>query len=334
MAEMKEDRQHLLGVSSLFASQTDLLLCVRDDAFNQEWEFPVHRIIMSAHSPVLSDLLQSTLNQPQAQQSRLPMVDDCCWAVCSALNCIYRDLPLPEQEEQAFRAKRQKSLTPSKLACTPGLEHAPLCCIISSMEFCDKYSMTRVAKLTIQAAMAHLHEWAQLASIYPSKNTQILDCITVAEVRGLLPMLAICEALIICHFTDATQVRDTETATQLITSKLSTVSMLRIAQGRMHLQDAKLNETVAEGKRFNAQVNDLLQQDIHSKETSVLCPRCTTMVRPAPGQTNLTHAGTCQCKKQFNWPDMSHHAHPTSMHHILWHMASVHKVPFDAISGL
>ena len=47
----EKDDQHLQGVATQFVSSVDLLLCARDDKLL--FGFPVHRVIMLAHSPVL-----------------------------------------------------------------------------------------------------------------------------------------------------------------------------------------------------------------------------------------------------------------------------------------
>lgn len=79
--EYKEDSQHLQGLPLLFVSQADLLLCVKDG--DQTTGFLAHTYILSAHLPVLAQMLESTINNSQEQLPRLPMIDDDCSAVRS-----------------------------------------------------------------------------------------------------------------------------------------------------------------------------------------------------------------------------------------------------------
>lgn len=330
----KEDRQHLLGVSPQFASQTDLLLCVKDG--DHMLGFPVHAMIISAHSPVLCEVLESTSiprTPREGDLPRLPMTSDSRSAVCSALACIYRYLPLSAMMSQAKAAYPEPEISLDSAAV-----HA------SHMRFYDKYGMTRVAEMQTKALMTSLRRCTQLTSLTKEQISQVLECTAAAEDCKLVPLLALCEAIIIRHFAAVSL------DPQLMTSKLSSASMLRVAQGCIKLEqdtfkdlETTLQVSVAEGKQFNEWVHKVMLEI--PEHAPLVCPRCRSNLckkhydneyqqKYGPPPQLLLHECKCKCANECQWPDIKFTQKPICMQHIIHGVAVSHQIPVEAIGTL
>lgn len=219
-----EDRDHLQGVSPQLAAQADVLLCVTQGS--QTVEFPVHKTILTAHSPVLSDAIESTLGSqaPQDSLPRLPLDGDDILAVHSALAHIYQGYILPDESAQV------KSLLPV-------ISFTDLPVYIKHMSFYDKYSMTIVAQTQLASLMPILRRCLQARQLNSADAATVLECAASAQnskLAKLMPMVAPCDAIIIRHFSVFACQQD------LMTSKLSTTSMLSIARGLSKLHEQSL----------------------------------------------------------------------------------------------
>ena len=291
--EYKEDTQHLQGLPLLFVSQADLLLCVKDG--DQTTGFLAHRSVLTAHSPVLGEMLGLSFNNSQERLPYLPMVGDDCSAVRSALACIY---------SQSARADG----TPRGDCTSPNNSLAAAAVQASLLRLCHKYSMTGVAQLQSEALMEPLRKCANEANdVSQEQIALVLDCAAAAEDCGLGAMLELCEEIIITNFPGFAQY-------QALTSKLSSASMLRIAQGRLNLQydgisDMRraLRSCVEEAKTLSELVNrKVYQMPGWMEKFQVSCPRCSCKLCCTSKLGPMQHDSSCKCKTACTWPNPQH----------------------------
>lgn len=219
-----EDRDHLQGVSPQLAAQADMLLCVTQGSHTVE--LPVHKTILTAHSPVLSDAIESTLGSkaPQDSLPRLPLYGNDILAVHSALAHIYQGYILPDESAQV------KSLLPV-------ISFKDLPVYIKHMSFFDKYSMTIVAQTQLESLMPILRRCLQARQLNSADAATVLECAASAQnskLAKLVPMVALCDAIIIRRFSVFACQQE------LMTSKLFTTSMLSIARGLSSLHEQSL----------------------------------------------------------------------------------------------
>ncbi len=215
---------HLQRVSQAFVSAADIVLSVNDG--DTVIDLPAHSVVLSGHSPVLSDLLQSIKTrrpdaeqQPTACSSKLPvpMVGDSLHEVQALLDAIY--LPF---------------------AATGTLDSAALqpADPYSALLLAHKYGM---AKLTadleselvkkVQAACAECNLWPGDVG-YSASSTSVLgarvatEYAAAAEKCHLTRLLAHSEAYIVRHFHEA-DFGDPEVGQRLSRQSFFRVEVLR-----------------------------------------------------------------------------------------------------------
>ena len=214
----QEDRQHLEGLLPDFAAEVDLVLLVKDQ--QRTIGLPVHASWISAHSPVLGQLLnelRSAGKQDTEEISRLPMTDDSYAAWMAVLKCIYGSCP-------RIKDLPQSSSTHSCSAPKVSLEEAPS--RAEKMLLSHKYGMTKVLGFQAEALMKPLRE-AICAECYTKASfqkysAQVLDCAAIADKCECYAMLALCEIFIIQYHSACDAQRE------LMVEKLSKQTMLRI----------------------------------------------------------------------------------------------------------
>lgn len=215
--QYKEDRQHLQGVSPQLAAHADLLLCTAEFS-GMMVGFPVHKMVLTAHSPVLSDAIESTLSEGANDGlPRLPLDGDDDLAVRSALACIYHDYVLPSGASSTRRSMPDISLSDAPTH-------------VSHMKLYDKYSMAIVAQTQQHALMKTLRPYMQHGHLTNADTAAIVECASGAQGCNAVPLLALCESIMIRHFSDFT------CQYELMTSKLSPACLLSISRGLFKLQ--------------------------------------------------------------------------------------------------
>lgn len=220
--QYKEDRQHLQDVSPMLAAQADLLLCVTE--CSEVVGFPVHKTILTAHSSVLGDAIESTLgNNIHGGLPRLPLDGDDVRAVRSALACMYHDFVLPRGVS-----------SPKASMPDISLKHVPV--HTSHMRFYDKYSMTIVAQTQLEALMKPLREYMQHGEITTEDAAAIIACASDAQGSNSVPLVAACESIIVRYFPSFASQYES------MRSQLSTASLLSIARGLYKLQERTMSE--------------------------------------------------------------------------------------------
>ena len=103
-SSLSEDVEHLKGLDPSFSSQVDLVLCASD--CSHVVGFPVHSVIISSHSPVLSQFIQELHKEKDStkqQLPRFPTVDDDCSAIRNMLKCMYGGLPRANSQQAVPR---------------------------------------------------------------------------------------------------------------------------------------------------------------------------------------------------------------------------------------
>lgn len=300
-----EDRQHLTGVSTQFASQVDLALYATNG--EQTFRFPVHRTLLSAYSSVLGELIEATLlKRKEDQTPDLMMVDDSCSALRSALACIYTPLTMPGNPSPPPTSEPELSLTDVPI-------HA------SHMKFYDKYGMRRVAQTQTEAMLVPLRRRLRLASLPKVDIAQNLDCAAAArEAATLVPILAVCEVVITRHF-PAFALRP-----QVMAAKLSSASMLRVAQGWVKIQQS-INNDLKKALDMTTRVIKRFCELQHYSDAMIFCPGCydtLTQIEVYPDY-EMKHDTSCSCTKGCKWPDNTYKQQPLSMDHII---ADAHEI--------
>lgn len=226
--EYQEDRQHLEGLLPDVAAGVDLVLLVESE--EHRVGLPVHAALMSAHSPVLGQLLlelrETGSKQHKQQTACLPMTDDSYAAVVAALKCIYGSFP---RQDELPQSSKKYSYSAPKVDLAKA--EASLCA--QDMLLSHKYGMTKVLESQAEAFMEPLRE-AVLSKIigylnkYEPYCDQVLDCIAVAQTCECYAMSALCEAFIIRFY------RCFLTKQDVLLAKLPKESMLQIMLGFYH----------------------------------------------------------------------------------------------------
>ena len=171
----EKDDRHLQGLAAQFVSSVDLLLCAWDG--KAMFGFPVHRVIILAHSPVLSELLEdlSGAEQNASRQKtmpRIPMTGDSCTAIRAALDCIYGSYPSASKG--------------SSMSALLGLQDAAACA--RNMVFPHKYGMTLVLTFqeekVIPVLRRALDRWIFDQRPDDDSFAHIVECASMAEHCG------------------------------------------------------------------------------------------------------------------------------------------------------
>lgn len=281
---------HEQGVSSQFAGQADLLLCATDGS--QSVCFPVHKLVLSAHSPVLSDIFATlTHNSDKNHLPRLNMQEENIAAVRNALTHIYHAFVLPSEHSSARSS-------------VPALSLDDLPAYASYVEFCDKYDMSIVAQALLERLMPVLRNYLHVAWVDEADLSKILDCTVAAHVYKLVPLLAICEAIIIKH------IPAFACNSEMMTSKLSNASMLNIAKGLSLLKEEMHSDMV----RYDAKVQDIVS---HCVPGPFALPSCQEGLRT-----------------EFLSVDKHHGQQQKDVQAISLLLASVHNIPTAALDLL
>ena len=235
--DYEEDTQHLEGLSPSFTSQVDVMLCCRDG--QRKVAFPSHKTILSAHSPILSKILeelQPTSDDVKRQPERLPqlpMVSDDCAALRSALQFVYAWVPSDQDTPYTLLEANLNTTSTSP----------------EIMMFAHKYGMSSVLLAQEAATVQGLHDLifctqhrqqsggcsmspdlSPANQLFQQKHTQILECTAIAARCGCNTLLTFCEACIVVHFHIFQQKPD------VLTGRLSTASMYMISQGLLEHQ--------------------------------------------------------------------------------------------------
>lgn len=185
---------------------------------------------------MLDDLFATLPDQSdKTHMPRLSMKEDTVAAVSNALAHICHGFVLPNQDSSARN---------SKLAFV--LCNLPA--YASYIEFCDKYDMAIVAQALLAQTMPVLRNYLYASWWEEEHPSQILDCTAVAHAYNLVPMLAMCEAIIIKHFAKFA------CNCEMMTSKLSKESMLNVAKGMSKLKE----DMHANMVRYDARVQDIV----------------------------------------------------------------------------
>lgn len=209
-----EDVQHLQDLDPSFVSQVDLVVCAQDDS--RVIGFPVHSHVISSHSPILSQVLRD-LNETGTKQRpiRLPMVDDDCSAVRETLVCVYGRLP---------RAHSQQAVSPPTVLLH-NLETVQV--YAKKRRLAYKYGMLDILQDQEKALVPTLDTLVTQGFLfmYNQQQAMVLETAIVADDCKCAQVLSVCEALIAKHFDDySTQEGPT-------LSRMSSASLLRVAQG-------------------------------------------------------------------------------------------------------
>lgn len=191
MTECKEDLQHLQGLPPLLAEQADLNLCCKENA--HEVVFPVHRVIISAHSPVLSkaltDLRSSAVDAGLGSKMQLPMIGDSVTAVREVLFLMYRWFT-------------SDTATPrTLLECNSGFMLSDA----KNLILAHKYSMNSILLAQEEAILDGIREVMfegaeSVEDSYSQYCSRILEYTSVAEQCGCITLLTFCEAWLVAHF--------------------------------------------------------------------------------------------------------------------------------------
>ena len=305
---------HLQRLAQAFVSAADIVLSVNDG--DAVIDLPAHSVVLSGHSPVLSDLLQSirarepdaehaanSLQQPTACSSKLPvpMVGDSLHEVQALLDAIY--LPFA---------------TTDTLGDSAALQPADP---YSALLLAHKYGMARLtADLESELVKKVQAACATEGSLWPGDVGYSASSISVlgarvatayaaaAEKCHLTRLLAHSEAYIVRHFHEA-DFGDPE-----VEQRLSRQSFFRIARGLagsyapdLQRMSAALSKSTAETETAVVQARHLRQCQAHKSghigQISLsACPRsgCT-------GHIEITKASrtsrVIQCSKnRCTWP--------------------------------
>lgn len=303
--DYEKDTQHLESLSPRFASQVDIMLCCRDG--QRKVAYPAHKTILSAHSPVLSKILEQlqptsdNVKQQSARLFQLPMVDDDCAAIRSALHFVYAWLPSEQATPYTLLEANLKTTSSSP----------------EIMVFAHKYGMSNVLLAQEAALLRGLHKidfCTQPKSRVPShqlfqqKHTHILECAAIAETCGCNTLLTFCEAIIAVHFHVYQQKPD------VLTSKLSTSRMYMICQGVLEHQQQFLK---AIGKLFGK-----------PESSGWSCIRCQGALKVQ--SCFISHQNDAiDCR----WPDTYNTSlcAPTTIWSIAEHLAKLQKLPLAAV---
>ena len=236
MQDPQEDRQHLQGVSPLFVHETDLLLRATEQ--DLIFEFPVHRALIAAHSPVLHQMLvdleskalplTAKINTHQQYHLQVPMVEDDCAAVRAVLAHIYSqftvlDTPPPTGDSQRGNNDIVQLANQTALAHKYGM--------LAIMRAKEK----ALAKCLLKLLSSIQPGAGQPPCITPVLRDQVLECAGVATKCGFAMTLALCESVIAAKF-DA--FNDSQ---QALINSFSPSSMFRVAQGLVCYQRTMLS---------------------------------------------------------------------------------------------
>ena len=286
-SSLSEDVEHLKGLDPSFSSQVDLVLCASD--CSHVVGFPVHSVIISSHSPVLSQFIQELHKEKDStkqQLPRFPMVDDDCSAIRNMLKCMYGGLP---------RANSQQAV-PRFSQGSEELETIPI--EASKMRLTHKYGMLAIKQEQEMLLLPPLHQLVHATALVSQAGkmctlgqqcTLVLETAFVAEECKCTQLLAVCEAFIAQHFDEFTA------QSYALSNTLSSASLLRVAQGLSMFQkntistmDKALGEAESETRNFS---KTYFQQ-------GMICPQCSQRL-DCSNKRNACHFNrSSSCK----WP--------------------------------
>lgn len=257
-----KDLRHLEGLPAEFTSKVDLILCVRQGAWNLG--FPVHKSIISAHSPVLCEAildLQPPEDQADAQSSellRLPLVDDNCSAVRAALSSMY------ESCTWATRSAKARQNGDNLWEASDCVEH---------IRFAHKYAMNKTLQLQQKTLVHYLCKLCTSETVYSHSPdcAFIFKCIGLAEELVLNEVLQACEAVIVANFEAFRQ-------PQTLAIKLGPSSMLAIATAVFQGQQQVMANTRSARDIYAQQVETFVKIN-GTLNRKMWCPECKQGMR-------------------------------------------------------
>ena len=269
----QEDRAHLQGLDTTFAGNVNLILCAKDQ--ERVIGFPVHKDIISAHSPVLCQImgeLTTSCSNPQ----QLPMVDDSCSAIRDILARIYG----------AFGHTSKQSV-PS-VACSFSSKHWSV--TANTLRLCHKYAMIKLESALeeslVQPLTQYLRRWPST-----QQHNMVLEIASVAEECNRNSLLVLCEAYVVKYFAYY------ESKPNAM-SKLSSASMFRISSGlsRHHPETMR-----AVNKALAASVTEAKYSS--RKYCGTTCPRCRETVVQLAKNADHRHIKHKHHPVSCTWPE-------------------------------
>lgn len=291
--DLLEDVEHLKSLDPAFLSQVDLVLCASD--CSSVVGFPVHSVIISSHSPVLSQFLQEMNNERDSIKQhlpRFPMVDDDCSAIRDMLRCMYGGLPRANSQEAAPIFSRGSA----------DLEMIPI--EASKMRLTHKYGMLDIKQKQETLLLPALYQLIHATTLVSQAGgmdtrrqqcTLVLEIASVAEDCKCAQLLAVCEAFIVGHFDEFT------TQSYALRNALSSASLLRVAQGLSMCQKNTINILDQARRECESETRNFSKTYF---QQGMICPRCSQRLDRS-NKRNTCHLDRSSfCK----WP--GGHAYP------------------------
>ena len=207
------------------------------------------------------------------------------------------------------------------------LETAPI--LAMHMELYNKYDMIRLAKLETSTFTPALRECLQLVDALSNSEIvpHVLHCAAAAEKCGLVAMLALCEAIVVKHFSFFICERD------MLSSKLSSASMLRIAECRNMVQEHVIDDLAKEARDFAA-IAGVAVSACTTCQGKMTCPRCSSALSSTSSIcASMKHPGRCKCSQACRWPHELK-TRDARMDTVYQHLAAALNISVGDIRGL
>ena len=272
MLQEKEDVAHLEGLDPSFACTVNLVLSAQDK--DQTVKFPVHKDVVSGHSPILCQFIGEL---PPADKStpHLPLVGDGSLAVHDVLAHMYAP----------FRTSKQTAST----AASP-VSLADWSVVLDRLRLAHKYSMFSIGVAQEKSLMVPLSKLVN-GPYHERSSALVLQIATVAQECKCQTILASCEAFVVKHFQAYAAACQPE-----VVSKMSPASLFRISQGLMQLHEAAMRSAEQEYNMCAREAQACSQKRVDA------CPTCSEPLEHPPyGATTHRNASTCQWPKLRVW---------------------------------
>lgn len=180
-------------------------------------------------------------------------------------------------------------------------------------------------------AMALMKRYARLKDLTRDEIDCILDCTVAAEEHGLLPMLVLCEAIITKQFPEFDKQDQ-----QLVASKISAASMMKIAQSWNDHQQNIINGL---HKALFANFSEAVTLCLRSMGNELMASNSSTIVCSRCQGTLHLHNGTMQHKASHgsetcDRPRPTHVQQDNSIKSIIDDMAARHSISVNSLGVL
>lgn len=269
------DRDHLQGLDPTLAVRADVMLCA-DDGNHSLIGFPVHSEIVSAQSPVLSQLLEAQRSNGVSDQQPL------CLPLLKDIDSLYSEstmraavtyLYLQESERPQPSNYRWDfwDMLPVQVEC---------------MHLFYKYSMEEML-------MVHLHiPLENLVKIGVAQLDHVLEFVVNAEDCGCLSIMKTCEVYMAVKC-----LKDQNVLQHINSCGLSQASTLRISQVVIMRQSKTIQDMETTLRRSSGEA--LANRCKCSLYHGMCCPRCGRRLKLSK-KKNVVHKGNKPCK--CTWP--------------------------------